>query len=67
MSEDIIDKIIGCECDAPIHLSDCFLMLDPDSVKVYYRCEGCGKKIAIYATINEIVDIQEAEVPRIRE
>ena len=67
MSDELLDKIIGCECDAPIHLTDCVLILDPESVKVVYRCEGCGKKIAIYATINAVMDIQEVEVPRIRE
>lgn len=67
MSDELLDKIIGCECDAPIHLTDCVLILDPESVKVVYRCEGCGKKIAIYATINAVMDIQEVEVSRIRE
>ena len=67
MSDELLDKIIGCECDAPIYLTDCVLILDPESVKVVYRCEGCGKKIAIYATINAVMDIQEVEVPRIRE
>ena len=66
MSDELLDKIIGCECDAPIHLTDCVLILDPESVKVVYRCEGCGKKIAIYATINAVMDIQEVEVSRIR-
>ncbi len=67
MSDELLDKIIGCECDAPIHLAEAVLILDPESVKVVYRCEGCGKKIAIYATINEVIDIQEVEVPRSRE
>lgn len=67
MSDELLDEIIGCECDAPIHLTDCVLILDPESVKVVYRCEGCGKKIAIYATVNAVMDVQEVEVPRIRE
>ena len=67
MSDELLDKIIGCECDAPIHLTEAVLILDPESVKVVYRCEGCGKKIAIYATINEVIDIQEVEFPRSRE
>lgn len=56
MNDDELDELMGCECDCPVVPHDVYFK--DGRLVVVFACTGCGKKVMVEGTIEDIYDIE---------
>ena len=63
LTDQKLDDIMGCECDAPVKCLDTYF-LDEDTLVTVFICSGCGRQIHIHSDILKVYDVRIQLVER---